>query len=66
MVSFWPGISYLEKYDDSWHNDCFKRKETPQNGHQVNSRLYTSNFKPNRVTGPRRFTPRTLIPIKVT
>ncbi len=36
---FRPRRKYLENYDISWRNDCFKRKKTPQNSIQVNPRL---------------------------
>ena len=32
-------IKYLEKYDVSRCNDCFKRKKTPQNGNPVSFSL---------------------------
>ncbi len=38
IAVFWPGNFYLQNYEVSWDNNCFKRKKTPQNGNQVNPR----------------------------
>jgi hypothetical protein len=68
MAVFWPGNFYLENYDVSCCNNCFKRKSTPQNGYQVSPRLCQSKFRPNREAGPHRFTPcttrRLVVPLK--
>ena len=55
--SIYAGNFYLENYLTSSLNDFCKRKKTPENGYLASFRLVWSNFRPNRGTGPPRFTP---------